>query len=258
MSLELPGWLAVAEEVFIGYFGPSYHESEAVFHAALVIPLLLLFVFLSTRRLEKIPTGLQNFAELLVELLSKFCTSLIGPHGLAFLPLIGALFLYIFTMNMFGLIPGFKSPTSNVNVTCSLALVTFVATHYYGFRYQGMGYLKHFAGEPLWLAPLMFPIHIVGELARPLSLTLRLYGNIMGEDTAIAVFIGMGIGAGYLPFQFPMMALAVFTSFVQAMIFALLSSIYISGATTVHEHHAAHGEEHGHGAHGAAQAPAHA
>ncbi|MBI3268996.1 MAG: F0F1 ATP synthase subunit A [Planctomycetes bacterium] len=264
-ELEFPGWLHNAQVLLIDVLGEHFEGTEAVFHAAIVVGLVIYGTYFTTRNLQKVPTGLQNLGELIVESLRRFCTTIIGPQGLDFLPLVGTLFLYIFSLNLLGLLPGFKSPTSNVNITFSLACVTFFCTHYYGWKYQGVGYLKHFLGEPLWLAPLMLPIHLIGELARPVSLTFRLFGNIMGEDTAIAVFIGLGIGTGlYLPLQLPLMALAVFTSLVQAVVFTLLSSIYISGATTVHEHHEAHGEAQGHAAPGAparaaaGHSPAHA
>jgi F-type H+-transporting ATPase subunit a len=109
---------------------------------------------------------------------------------------------------------------------------------YCGFRAHGIKYLKHFLGEPLWLAPLMLPIHVIGELARPLSLTIRLFGNIFGEDMVIIILILITkevIGTFLLPAQFPMMLFGVFTSFVQALVFSMLVAIYISVATEQHE-----------------------
>jgi F-type H+-transporting ATPase subunit a len=191
--------------------------------------------FYATRNPKKIPTGLQGFLEIVVEALDKFFREMLGSATSAFLPFLGSLFIYILLMNLMGLIPLLHSSTSNLNTTLGLAIVVFIATHYAGFSRNGfVGYLKHFMGEPLWLAPLMFPLHIVGELSRPVSLAMRLFGNIMGEDTAIAIFVGLAVSF-YLPIQFPMLLLALLTSFIQAGIFSMLACVYIAGV--VQEHH---------------------
>lgn len=257
LALELnqhwSGWLAPIVEFVAGkaFGGHASMEEMAFVEACLyawvfVIPALILFCILSTSRIERVPTGLQNLVEAIVSGLNSFCKGIIGPaHYRAFVPYIGSVFVYIFALNAWGLIPGMQAATSTVNQTAALAVCTFFMTHYAGFKYAGLGYLKHFAGEPLWLAPLMIPIHIIGELARPLSLTLRLFGNIGGEEKAIAIFISLGLATGaYLPLHMPLAALGIFTSFVQALIFALLSSVYIGGALP-HEHHGH--DDHGHG-----------
>jgi F-type H+-transporting ATPase subunit a len=150
-------------------------------------------------------------------------------------------------MNLLGLIPGLKSPTSNLSITLAMALIVFVMYQYYGIRTVGAkAYFRHLVGEPLWLAPLMLPIHITGELARPVSLAIRLFGNMFGEETIIAILAAMsfvifryhGVPIVAIPFQFPMMVFAVFTSFVQALVFSMLSCIYIAIATT--SEHAEH------------------
>ncbi len=248
-----PGWLSRLGE----WLNETLHlgldpAPEALLYAwFIVIPGLAALVWVGTRRMEKVPGGLQNLLEGVVEALTSFCRNIIGERfGDRFAPFIGALFMYIFLVNVVGIIPGVQAATSNINQTVALALCTFVATQYAGFRYAGFGYVKHFAGEPLWLAPLMFPIHVVSEIARPISLTLRLFGNIFGEETAIAIFLSLAVymTGSYIPFQLPMVALAVFTSFVQALIFALLSSVYIGGALPhLHAHpeheHVGHGHE---------------
>jgi F-type H+-transporting ATPase subunit a len=139
-----------------------------------------------------------------------------------------------------GLIPIFKSPTANINVTFSCALTVFIYYHSQGIRKQGIfNYLKHFAGPVLWLAPIMIPIEVIGHFARPVSLSFRLFGNIFGEDTIILIL------AGLVPFivPLPMMLLAVFTSLIQTLVFIMLSSVYIAGAIA-HEH--AHDEDEHH------------
>jgi F-type H+-transporting ATPase subunit a len=126
-----------------------------------------------------------------------------------------------------GLIPGFFSPTANINTTLACALIAFITTHIIGIKAHGLKYIKHFLGPIWWMAPLMLPIEIIGHLSRILSLTLRLFGNIMGEDLVLAILLML---AGMFLAPLPMMFLAIFTSFVQAFIFSLLTMLYISGA----------------------------
>lgn len=212
--------------------------------AGVVIVALSLFAILSTRRLQRIPTShRQSFLELIVLSLNNFVVDIIGPGGEKYTPFIGTLFIFVLCMNLLGLVPFFKSPTSNLSITISLALVVFVFYNYAGIREAGFkAWFMHLLGEPIWLAPLMFPIHVIGELARPLSLSIRLYGNIFGEETVLAILASMTfVIVKYViavPTQFPMMLFAVFTAFVQALVFSMLSAIYISVAVSnKHEEH---------------------
>jgi F-type H+-transporting ATPase subunit a len=212
-----------------------------------VILALAVISILATRRLQKIPhTTTQGLVELVVSSLNNFVVGIIGPGGEKYTPFIGTIFIYVLSMNLLGLIPGFKAPTSSLSVTIAMALTVFVMYNYYGMREVGfLKYLKHLLGEPLWLAPLMLPIHIIGELARPLSLSIRLFGNIFGEETILVILAAMsfaiiryhGFPVLVLPVQFPMMVFAVFTSFVQALVFTMLSTIYISIAVSHEEAH---------------------
>jgi F-type H+-transporting ATPase subunit a len=256
------GWLAglaekIAERIFEGHatIDEISFVEASLYGWCFVMPLLVVLCWAGTSGMTRVPGRLQNVLELAVSSLESFCKSIIGEeYAPRFMPFIGSLFVYIFFLNLWGIVPGMQAATSTVNTTAALALCTFVMTHYAGLRYGGMAYLKHFAGEPLWLAPLMVPIHLIGELARPLSLTLRLFGNIGGEEKAVAIFVSLGLATGaYLPLQLPLSALGIFTSFVQALIFCLLSSVYIGGALP-HAHHEDHDHgEHGHGhGHGAA------
>ncbi len=184
--------------------------------------------WLMTRKQELIPTPLQNLGEVAVEELETFVEGILGhKHAAEFAPFLGTLFVFIMTSNLIGLIPGLRSPTATFTDCASLALMIFCTTQYLGFSRHGLGYLKHFVGEPLWMAPLNFPIHVIGEISRPISLTLRLFGNIMGEDVVIMVLM-LYLVPWILPL--PMLALAVFTSVVQALVFTLLSSVYFAGA----------------------------
>jgi len=142
------------------------------------------------------------------------------------------------SLALVGVIPLWKTPTANLNVTVAMALTTIVYVHYHGIRANGIGgYLKHYLGEPIWMWPLNLPIHIIGEIARPISLSLRLFGNMFGEDTVIAILIMLAAPLWIIPAQFPMILLTIFTSFVQAMVFTMLTCTYIAGFVAHHEHH---------------------
>jgi F-type H+-transporting ATPase subunit a len=212
-------------DVILSKFG--VHLPPHVTYTWLIMGLLLLLGLLASRRVALVPAGAQNVMELVVSGLEEFMVEITGEEGRAFFPYIGTLFLFILTCNLIGLIPGFLSPTSNINTPLSMALCTFVFTHYLGIKFHGVKYIKHFLGPIPWLAPLFFPIEIIGHLARVLSLTLRLFGNIMGEDLVLMILLLL---AGKFLAPLPMMFLAVFTSTVQAFIFTLLSMMYFAGS----------------------------
>jgi F-type H+-transporting ATPase subunit a len=166
----------------------------------------------------------------------------VGNKGPRYLAIVSTMFVFILSGNLMGLIPGLKSPTSNINVTLGCALTVAVYYHIQGIKEQGLGsYLKHFAappGAPLFLAPIMLPIEIISHLSRVLSLSLRLFGNIFGEDLVILILFSI------IPFlvPVPMMFLGIITASLQALIFVLLTTIYLGGAVaTEHEQHE-HGE----------------
>lgn len=218
---------------------PAFHVSGAV----VIFVLLVVLSVLATRKIrgkkeftdaDLIPDSgfsVQNFMELLVGGITKVMEDSMGHIWPKFLHLVGALALFILFCNLSGLIPGFLPPTESINTTAACALVVFFATHYYGFKEHGFAYLKHFMGPFWWLAPLMAPIEIISHLARPLSLSLRLFGNIMGDHKVGAIFFGLA-AIGVPVFT---LVLGVFVSFVQAFVFCLLTMVYISGAVA-HEH----------------------
>jgi F-type H+-transporting ATPase subunit a len=176
---------------------------------------------------------LRNAVEMAVAAILKLIHDTMGEHGKHFLPLLGSLAFFIFFSNISGQIPGFLPPTDNLNTTAACALVVFFTTHIYGFKVNGMSYLKHFVGPVWWLAPLMIPIEIIGHLARPLSLSMRLFGNIFGDHMVLSVFVLLVP----LIVPLPMMFLGIFVAIVQTFVFTLLSMIYISGAIEHHEEH---------------------
>jgi F-type H+-transporting ATPase subunit a len=192
--------------------------------AMLILIGLALVARLSLRKTA--PTGIQNFFEVVVGGLENFVVDTVGPEGRPFMPLLGTLFLFIVVCNLQGLIPGFDSPTANINTTLALALVSFAATHYVGVTRHGFGYVKHFMGPMPVLVPLMLPIEIISHFARVMSLTFRLFGNMVAKHILLVVLIVL------FPYflQVPILALGLLVAFVQAFVFMLLSTLYIGGS----------------------------
>jgi F-type H+-transporting ATPase subunit a len=202
------------------------HHLVVVCYTWFTMALLALFSFLATRRMNILPGGVQNVMEVIIEGFDNLLVETMGPEGRKFFPLIATLGLYILTSNLLGLIPGFESPTSNLNTTASMALVVFVMTHVVGIRIHGFKYVKHFLGPIWWLAPLMVVLELISHFARIISLSVRLFGNIMGEDKVLAVVVLL------VPFlvPLPVFVLMIFTSFIQTIVFMLLAMMYIAGA----------------------------
>jgi F-type H+-transporting ATPase subunit a len=196
------------------------------------------------------------FAELIIGGLFSLFEIILGKSARRFTPYLGTLFLFILINNLMGLIPFMHSSTSAINTTVALAICTFFLVQGVGIKENGiLGYLHHMAGSPKtamdWgFSVLLFPLHVLGEFIKPMSLSLRLFGNIFGEDVLIAtmVVLGAGLFAGMhipvgLPFQIPFVFLAMLTSTIQALVFTLLSTVYIALMLP----HEEHGEEaHGH------------
>jgi F-type H+-transporting ATPase subunit a len=188
---------------------------------------LILGALILGKGLQLIPRQGQNMLELIVGGLEDFMVDITGPEGRAFFPFIATIFLYILLGNLLGLIPGFFSPTANYNTTLSLALCTFVLTHIIGIRFHGAKYIKHFMGPVVALAPLMFLIELIGHFARVMSLSIRLFGNIFGKEKVLGILFGL---AGFALLPLPILFLGILVSFIQALVFALLSMVYFAGA----------------------------
>ncbi len=227
-----------------------------------LVMLILLGLFIAaTRSLQMVPRGLQNFMEMVLGQFLTLLDDVIGHEGRRYFPLIATFGLFILTGNLLGLVPGMEAPTGNLNTTAACALIVFFTYHWIGIRKQGLGpYLRHFGGPVPWLAPLMFPIELISHLARPLSLSLRLFGNITGGHILLGVifflvgFDGLlgwalkgspsgivmgGLGslvmiAFTVGFLIP---LKILVAFLQAFIFVMLSMLYIAGALEEAEHH---------------------
>jgi len=188
--------------------------------------LLVLLSIAATKGLKAVPSGLQNFMEVIVGGIENMLLETMGEHGKPFFPLIATLALFILISNLIGLVPGFFPPTANINTTAACAVVVFVTTHIVGVKEHGAGYIKHFLGPIAWLAPMMFFIEVIGHFSRVISLTLRLFGNMNGHELVLIIFFGLA------PFlvPLPMMLMGVLVSFIQAFVFMLLAMIYIQGS----------------------------
>jgi len=197
----------------------------------LVMLFLIVLSFLATRRLNINPGPIQNIMEVIIDAFHKLLMDTMGPEGKRFFPLIATIGLFILVSNVMGLIPGFESPTANLNTNLTMALVVFFLTHIVGVKVQGIKYLKQFVGPNPWLAPLMIPIELVGHIARPVSLTFRLFGNIEGGHIVLAVIVLLVP----LLVPLPILVLKLLICFIQTLVFMLLSMMYIAGA--MEEHH---------------------
>ncbi|MGH7356699.1 MAG: F0F1 ATP synthase subunit A [Candidatus Rokuibacteriota bacterium] len=240
---------------------------DHVTYTWLVMLILATLAFAASRNPALVPRGLQNFFEIVLEQFNQLIDDVIGPEGRRYLPLIATLGLFILTCNLVGLVPGFNGPTTKITTNAACALVVFVAYHWIGIQKHGvLRYLNHFSGPMPWslgMAPiklLMIPIELISHLARPLSLTLRLFGNMTGGHILLAIiFFLMGLdgligwalsgsGAGVVigglggvimiaftvGFLYP---LKLLVSLLQAFIFVMLTMMYIAGATEEGEHH---------------------
>jgi F-type H+-transporting ATPase subunit a len=200
--------------------------ADAIAYTWLIIVLLLIVSFLTTKALKAIPSGMQNFMEVVIGGIENMIVETMGEHGRPFFPLVATLAIFILVSNLIGLIPGFFPPTANINTTAACAVIVFVTTHVVGVKEHGFKYIKHFLGPIIWLAPMMFFIEVIGHFSRVISLTLRLFGNMNGHELVLMIFFGLA------PFlvPLPMMLMGVLVSFIQAFVFMLLAMIYIQGS----------------------------
>lgn len=196
--------------------------------ALLVSLFLIVFaVFLRSRLSLENPGNLQQSFEVLYGALTSFMRDMIGKGSEKYFPLIGTLFLFIWVNNMIGMVPGFMSPTSNINVTAGMGIIVFIYYNALGIREHGfLKYMAHFAGPSLVIAPLLFVIEIISHMARPFSLSVRLFGNIFAEELIIGTLNRL------FPFlvSLPVMALGLFAGTIQAFIFVVLTMVYLGGS----------------------------
>ncbi|HTL47138.1 MAG TPA: F0F1 ATP synthase subunit A [Verrucomicrobiae bacterium] len=258
---ELPNFITILHNMYPEAGWVEFLEKwENVIFSLMAVAIISTTAILAARRSKLVPDSLQNFWEAVVEGINGFACGILGPEGPKHVPFLGTIFLYILLMNWSGLIPLFKAPTSAWSTTLAVGISTMVYVQITGIREQGLAnYIKHLAGNPqnifgIILIPLMFVLNIILELAAvPFSLSLRLFANISSEDRLLFKFAELNVMFKYLPFFFQLFAnvLSIIFSMVQAFVFMLLSTVYIS---LVLPH-----EEHGHDEHeGQAASHAHA
>jgi len=241
---------------------------DHVTYTWLVMIILAGVAFAASRHVALVPRGVQNLMEVVLEQILGLIDDVMGHEGRRYLPLIATLGLFILTANLMGIVPGANGPTANLNTTAACALIVFITYHLIGIRKQGLlRYLKHFMGPVPALAPLMVPIELISHLARPLSLTLRLFGNMFGGHILLAIiFFLMGLdgligwalsgsaaGAivgglgGVIMIAFTvgfLYPLKLLVALLQAFIFVMLTMLYISGAIEEAEHSEHHSGHH--------------
>jgi len=218
--------------LFFGFLGHN-HYTQLLVHTVIAAILSVVVAKMATRKLSIVPSGCQNVMEAVVSGILAIGKDVASEEvAKKYLTLAGSLAIFIFMGNFIGIIPGFESPTGNVNLTLTLALMVFIYYHIEGIRAQGLGhYIAHFAGPVKWLAPLMFPVEILSHFSRIISLAFRLFGNIKGDDLFLAVLLMLA------PWIFPLAgyALLTFSAFLQAFVFMVLTYVYLYGAVTGQE-----------------------
>ena len=229
-----------------------HHEWLAVAHAWIVVAFLVLLAVLVARKIKKVDAvspredlvpedglTLRNAFELYVENILGMMDGMLGAESPRYFWLIGTIFVYIFVSNLMGLVPGFLPPTENINNNLAISLTVFVVYNGIGIKAHGAGYIKHFLGPVAWLAPLMIIVEMISHVVRPVTLAIRLFGNINGDHIVLTIFSQLLPGIFHpilgLGIPIPFIALGIFVSAMQAFVFALLSTIYISMAVA-HAH----------------------
>lgn len=232
------------ELVPISLFGLDISLNKAVIMMWVVVALIagLLIVAGTSRRL--VPTKLQSLAELFVDFIRGMILDTMGKDGMRFFPFLATLFLFILFCNLLGLIPGSYTVTSQIVVTAAFALFVYSMSVVVGVALHGVKFFGILIppGTPRWLLPLMMPIELISQLARPLSLAVRLFANMTAGHTVLAVLFGMALSLpfliGWLPFAFTIAinGLEIFIAFIQAYIFTILTSVYLGDAMHLHGH----------------------
>ena len=203
------------------------HTYQHVIYSWVAMIILIVLGAIVTKGISMIPTKGQNILEIIISGMEEFMVDITGEQGRFLLPITGTVFLYILVSNLMGLVPGFFSPTANLNTTASCALTVVIFTHILGVKFHGIKYIKHFLGPVWWMIPIILLIEIIGHLARILSLSFRLFGNIMGKEIILTILFML---AGLFFAPLPIMVLGIFVCFIQAFVFFLLSIMYFSGA----------------------------
>jgi F-type H+-transporting ATPase subunit a len=230
-------YLAAPANAVLGALGITAHNPERpwpdwlVMEILVVVLLMAITALVRSRLSAENPGKLQQVFELIYEFITNTIEEVGVNHGERFVYYIGTIFIFILSMNLIGIIPGLEAPTNHIPVTVGLAVVTFFYYNIMGFKDLGLGYLKQFMGPVAWLAPLMIPIELISHFVRPLSLSVRLYGNMFAGEQVTGIFMRLT----FLVIPIIFMLLHVFVAIVQTYVFTLLATIYVGGATS-HEH----------------------
>ncbi|MBP95622.1 ATP synthase F0 subunit A [Candidatus Poribacteria bacterium] len=221
--------------------GTPWEQLDMIANTFFVIALLILLFVLGSRNLKRLPeTKFQMLLEICIGFIINFFGGILGKHGKQYSWFVGSYFIFILFLNYLGLIPGFQSPTADLNTTVAFGLIAVIGVNVISIKENGMiNHIKHFWGDPWYLGFLMFPLHVIGEVARAASLALRLFGNIFGEETVIIKITVLGVGlmtflasklGGFwlpIPVQIPILFFGMLGGFLQAFVFSLLTSVYI-------------------------------
>jgi F-type H+-transporting ATPase subunit a len=227
-------YLAAPANALLGALGITAEHPKHPWPNWLVMQLLVVALIMVTvaalrgRLSAENPGKLQQVFELIYEFIADTISQVGVHHGERFIYYIGTIFIFILTMNLIGLIPGLDAPTNSIEVTVGLAVVTFIYYNAMGFKELGIGYLKQFMGPVVWLAWFMIPIEIISHFVRPLSLSVRLFGNMFAGEQVTGVFLSMT----FLVIPVIFMLLHIFVALVQTYVFTLLTTIYIGQATS--------------------------
>jgi F-type H+-transporting ATPase subunit a len=223
-------------------FGIDASFTNSSFYMILAATLITTFLVMSVRGRALVPTRTQSVAEIAYEFIAKMVRQNTGTEGMKYFPFVFSLFVFILTLNMLGMIPGSFTVTSHIVVTFALAALVFVVVTAIGFARHGLGYLKLFVpeGVPMWLMPLIVPIEVISYLIRPISLSVRLFANMMAGHTMLKVFAGFAVSLPVFAKVAPVAFTVAFTglefvvSFLQAFIFTVLTCIYLNDAINMH------------------------
>ncbi len=219
----LPHPLLIAEE---GVRATGLNVPGNVVEAWVVMVIMIVFGLLATRKLTMVPGGMQNFFEFLVGGLESFVVANIGEKGRKVFSFLCGLFVFILVGNLLGFVPGFDAPTANINTNAAMAITVFLFYNFWGLKLWGPGYIKHFLGPFWWLVPLMLPVELISHLARPLSLTLRLFGNVRGGEIILVLLFILAPVISTIPMFF----MFILAKTIQAFVFFMLSMIYLKGS----------------------------
>jgi F-type H+-transporting ATPase subunit a len=225
---------------FLSHEQVNRYGLEPIMWSLLVMTAVLVMAFVTRSQITNLDKAVvpesklsvRTLVEIIVESFYNMMKEMMGAkRAKRYLPMIGTCGLFIFFSNIISLVPGLSAPTSSLNITFGCALFVFLMYNYYGFKESGVGYLKHFAGPVWWLAPLIFPIEIMSNLIRPVTLAVRLMLNMAVDHLVLGLIVAMV--PLFVPI--PLMMLGTLVAIVQTLVFCLLASIYVSMATE-HDH----------------------